>query len=221
MKLFLGAIRNFLRKRLHLETRQFVKNSTWILGANIVREFLVFLRSIVIARGLGVEFYGIYAMIVAFVFTVQELLNLNIGTPLTKFGAEFKTENRIDKLSALLKGCALVAIISAITSIILITLLITIFYDIFFTKPGLHWIIILFAIAETTLFFDFLSTSLLRLYYKFRLNAIISIIMALTNIVCRNEWTKFCQFRCLFAIPIIKTTKTPHEAPSVGVNIPK
>ncbi|MFH2108112.1 MAG: oligosaccharide flippase family protein [Chrysiogenia bacterium] len=171
-------LKSFLRKKLHLETRQFVKNSSWILGSNLVREFLVFLRSIVIARGLGVEFYGIYAMIVAFVMAIQEVLNLNIGTPFTKFGAEFKTENRIDKLAALLKGCALAAFVSSLASIVLIALLASLSYNVFFQKPGLHWFIVLFAISSATTFFDFLSTSLLRLYYKFKLNSIISIIMA-------------------------------------------
>lgn len=177
------TIKNFLRKKLHLETRQFVKNSSWILGANLAREFLVFLRSIVIARGLGVEFYGIYAIIVAFVMAIQEVLNLNIGTPFTKFGAEFKTENRIDKLAALLKGCALTAFVSALASVVLIALLVSLSYKVFFQKPGLHWFIILFAISSATAFFDFLSTSLLRLYYKFKLNSIISIIMAVIEFV--------------------------------------
>lgn len=176
--LHLQSIKSFLRKRLHLETRQFIKNSSWILGSNLVREFLVFLRSIVIARGLGVEFYGIYAMIVAFVMAIQEVLNLNIGTPFTKFGAEFKTKNRIDKVAALLKGCVWATIGSALASVALIAIIVSLSYKVFFNKPGLHWYIIFFAIAETTTFFDYLSTSMLRLYYKFKLNSIISIIMA-------------------------------------------
>lgn len=180
---FINLIKSAIKKRLDTQTRVLVKNSTWVLIATLFQEILVFLRSIIIARGLGIEIYGIYVIIVAFSENVQEIFNLNLGTPLTKFGAKFKIENRTDKLAVMIKGFAWTALLSGISSVLCIWLILDLFYDTVFKSPGLFWYVVLFGVAQITTFYDFMSTSLLRLYYKFRLNSIVTMAMSIVEFV--------------------------------------
>ncbi len=149
----------------------------------MIRTGLVFLKSIVIARGLGVEFYGIYALIVAFVVSIQDFFNLNIGNAFIKFAAEYKTNERTDKVVALIKVCLLATAATALLSIIMIAVLLNVSYDLFVNKPGLEWYIFFYAVADVASFFDPMGRSILRLYYKFKINSIIQTITAFIEFI--------------------------------------
>ena len=170
---------SFLSEKFDKASKIFLLNTSWILGSNIIRTALFFLKSIVIARGLGVEFYGVYALIAAFVVTVQDFFNLNIGNAFIKFGAEFKTLERADKVMALIKACLLATAVTATLSVILISLLVSFAYESFVDVPGLEWYIVLYAIADVATFFDPMGRSILRLYYKFKVNSVVQTITAI------------------------------------------
>lgn len=149
--------------------------------ANLFRTGLVFLRSIVVARGLGAELYGTYAIVVAFVETVQQFFNFNVPTSLIKFGAAFRTRNRTDQLVALLKAGAFVSLISAVASVFIIAILITFSYDTFIEQDGLYWFIVFYAMVACVFLFDNLSTALLRIFDKFKFNSLVQIVMAVVE----------------------------------------
>ena len=178
---------NFLRKaigsRLDKEVKFLAKNSSWVFFANIFRIGLNFIRAIIIARGLGADIFGTYSMIVAFVQMTQEFFNLNLGTVLIKFGATYKSEKRIDKLVALLKVIFIVNIGVVILSVLLLFSLILLAYDTFIKRPNLHLFVIFYAIAYGTTFFDYMSSSILRLYYKFKVNSIVTIVASLIEFI--------------------------------------
>jgi hypothetical protein len=77
-----------LKERLDGQLKVLIKNSSWVFFANGVRTLLTFVKSIIIARGLGADLYGNYVLVVAFVGTIQEFFNLNIGAAVIKFGAD-------------------------------------------------------------------------------------------------------------------------------------
>jgi|SRR3989344_981591 len=170
------------RGRVDAESKALFKNSSWFFLANANAAVCDFLRSVILGRGLGVEGFGIYILIITLVHTIQEFFNLNLGTAFIKFGAEYKSSNNISKLGALLKGCFILAGITALASITFIVLASFFAYDIFISKPGLRGYIQVYAIAASISFFDYLSVSLLKLYFKFRLNSVIKICLDLTEL---------------------------------------
>jgi O-antigen/teichoic acid export membrane protein len=85
---------NFLRKNLDTQSKTLLKNSSWVFISNLVGAGLAFLRGIVIARGLGAELFGVYTLIVAFIITVQEVLNLNLGAAVIRYGSQYRSENK-------------------------------------------------------------------------------------------------------------------------------
>ncbi len=144
---------------------------------------LAFLRSIIVARGLGIQFYGIYVLISSFVTALQDFFNLNIGAAFIKFGGEFKAENRTDKIVALAKYCLFATTISALLSVLLIVTLVIFTYSTFVTTPGLEVYVVLYSIADIVTFFDPLGKSMLRLYYKFKVNSIVQTITSALEVI--------------------------------------
>jgi O-antigen/teichoic acid export membrane protein len=171
-----------VRGRFDAESKALFKNSTWFFLANANSAVCDFLRSVILGRGLGVEGFGIYILIITLVHTIQEFFNLNLGTAFIKFGAEYKSSNNISRLGALLKGCFILAGVTALASITFIILVSYFAYDLFISEPGLRTYIQVYAIAASLSFFDYLSVSLLKLYFKFRLNSVIKICLDLTEL---------------------------------------
>lgn len=167
----------FIKKKLDPESKKLFKNSSWVFFSNFFSTGLAFLRSILIARGLGVSIYGTYVVVVAFVGLVQEFLNLNIGTALIRYGAVYHAEGRKDKLMALVKVSLFFSFLMSLVSVLVIAVLSRISYSTFIEEPGLEWFIIAYAAAASVTYLNSVSRGLLRLYYKFRLSSIIQMIM--------------------------------------------
>jgi len=169
----LKSIKNSLDK----ESKTLIKNSKWVFIANIIGAGLGFLRSVFIARGLGVEIFGTYMIIMGFVFFLKEFINLNLGSAIIKFGAEFKAQNRDDKFAVLIKRSIKVSAIMAVVLVVVTAGLILISYNTFIERPHLHSFVIGFAVAAGVTYFNNITQACLRLFYKFKMNSIIQIIM--------------------------------------------
>jgi len=167
----------FIKKNLDVESKQLLKNSSWVFFSNFNGIALNVLRSIVIARGLGAKTFGTYAIVVAFVGIIQEFLNLNLGTAIVKFGSVYRKEERTDKLGALIYQSLKISGIMILISVFVVSLFTFISYATFAHKAGLELYIILYAVAASTRYFNSISSGVLRLYYKFRLNSVIQMIM--------------------------------------------
>lgn len=168
---------NFLNKRLDKQSRTLFKNSSWVFFANIIGSGISLLRGIVIARGLGAELFGIFTVLTAFIHFVMEIFNLNLITPIIKFGAQYKAESRPDKLVALIRASILATVVIAITSIVVICILTFTTYETFIKTPDLEWFAIAYSFVSALLLFNHINRGVLRLYFKFKLNSIVQIIM--------------------------------------------
>ncbi len=167
----------FFKKRLDSQSKTLFKNSSWVFLSNLFGAGIALLKSVVIARGLGAEWYGIFTIIIVFTGTLQETLNLNLGAALIRFGSGFKSAREPHKIIALIKLCLVSSTIVALLSVLLIAGFTFFQYDTFIKLPGLGWFAILYAVAASAIFFNQISRSALRLYYKFKLNSIVQMIM--------------------------------------------
>lgn len=172
------------RKRLDVQVKTLIKNSSWLISDSSVRAVLAVLRSIVIARGLGASLYGTYIIIAEFVATVQSIFDTTMGTTVIKFGADYRSENRIDKLVALVKLSGMVGMGSSLLTIVSISVVAFAAYDVFLDVPGLELFLILYAVAAAFDPLAYIAGSLLRLYDKFRLNAMLNMGLAVVELIC-------------------------------------
>lgn len=162
-----------LGRRLGAQTRVLVKNSSWVFAANGYRAVLALAKSVVIARGLGAELYGHYVLIFAFVVTVQEFFNLNVGSALIKFGADYRSVGRLDKLAALVKAAVVACAVLGALSVAVVAGVSHLFYDAVIGVPGLEVYVVLYALVASTTFVNTVSQGLLRLFFRFKTNSLI------------------------------------------------
>ncbi|CAN5574298.1 hypothetical protein BH11BAC1_BH11BAC1_23150 [soil metagenome] len=167
----------FIGRQLDQQSKALVKNSKWIFIANVVGAGLGLIRSVFIARGLGAETFGTYVLVISFIALIQEFLNLNLGTAIIKFGAQFQVQNRLDKLVVMIKQSVKISFVMCTILIFIVTLLTLISYETFIKKPHLHWFVIGYAIANSVAYFNLITKASLRLFFKFKKNSIIQIIL--------------------------------------------
>lgn len=166
-----------IARTLDFQSRSLFKNSAWVFIANFFGAALAFVKAILIARILGAELYGIFTVILVFVVTVQEIFNLNLGAALIRFGSAYISEQSKPKTIALIKASMLASSVVFTGSVLTITLFTLFSYDTFIKKPGLEWFSILYAFAAGAVFFNQISRSTLRLYFKFKKNSTIQMVM--------------------------------------------
>lgn len=161
-----------LKRWLDKESKRLIKNSTWVFLANFNMTVCFFLRSVILARVLGVELFGTLILIITVVQAIQELCNLNLPTALIKFGADYISSDSKHKAVAFTKASVIASILTACLSISIVVITFEYIYDWFVVVPGLHYAITLYAIAASLMLLTGLSSSLLRLNNKFRVASI-------------------------------------------------
>lgn len=160
-----------------------MRNSSWMFSAAAVRTVLALVKSVVVARGLGVDTFGRFALLVAFVGIVQETLNPNLGTAMIKYGADFRAQGRLDKLVALLKASVGLYMVLGIASVCIVTgVMLATDGKVVGTKE-LHGLVVAYTAVAATSYFDSLSLSLLRLFDRFRLNAMLQVVASTLDFV--------------------------------------
>lgn len=172
---------NFFKKLVDLQSLTLLKNSSWVFASNFLGAVLAFFKAILIARLLGAESYGVFTVIIVFIGTITEVFNLNLGAALIRFGAAYSSEGRSDKVLSLIKA-SLLASSFVLTGTVLATVLFTVYsYDTFILKPDLEWFSILYSITAGSVFFNQIGRSALRLFFRFKKNALIQIVLDLID----------------------------------------
>lgn len=170
-------------KVIDTETKTLFKNTSWVLGGNVFRSLLVFLRGIIIARGLGVELYGIFTIIAVFTSSVHQFFHITINSTIIKFGANYLSQKQFNKLGALLKASYISSFVIAIFSTLVISILTLFLYNVFITEPDLEKYIIAYAIISSSIFVDGISVTFMRLLYKFKENSIMNSLIAAFDLI--------------------------------------
>jgi O-antigen/teichoic acid export membrane protein len=173
-----------LRNSLDTQAKRLIKNSSWVFGANAVRTLLGFLKAILITRGLGVEQYGDYVILVAFVETIREFFNLNFFTPIVKFGAEYTSQDRPDKTLALIKVMCVITAVPCGMFLLVTWMLSNAYHEPLNLTPTCMKFVIPYAVASSLHLFHAMAIAGLRLYYRFRTNSIVQIGCDVFEFIC-------------------------------------
>lgn len=76
---------------LHPEARvkRLLQNATWLFSGNALASLCGFGQAVVLGRALGVDTYGLLAVIMAFVTTVNQVVDIRMWESVTKFVGDF------------------------------------------------------------------------------------------------------------------------------------
>ncbi len=185
---------SFVNTRLrNANFQELFSNSTWMTGARLIRAASMVVQSIVIARSLGLDRYAAFAVIVAFVAPIQELCNPNLGATIIRYGTRhLELKDRKDLLALVqlsyLVAFTVVLIVVGVVGCVLFSLS----YDLFFEVPGLETCLLVYAAASSLSIVDGNSYALLRLFRRFRVNAIAESFLAImglavVSIICCQD----------------------------------
>ena len=164
-----------MKKFVDGESVSFFRNSAWLFGDKTAHAAMVFARSVILARALGPELFGGLTVVMALVATIQEFFNLNVGSALIKFGAAYRERGESERMGALVKASYLFTGSLAFLAIAVVGVVVSASYSVFLEVPGLGSYILVFAAGSALTLFDHLGKGLLRLFDRFRTNALINI----------------------------------------------
>lgn len=165
-----------ISKLFDSESKLLAKNSSWLLLSTVYKVGISFGRSVVIARSLGVEMYGLYAIVLSFVAIVGEAFNLHVGPAMIKYCADYKEDGRPDKVLALYKVAYLFSMITALVSVIAIWGVLALFYDVFFDVENLQKVVGVFAIGYSLSLLNGVPNFMLMIHNRYKVSSTLTLI---------------------------------------------
>lgn len=165
------------------EAKELFANSSWVTVSSLSVAATHLIQSIVIARELGVERYGAFVIVGAFVGPILELCNPNLASVLLRFGTQSREQKRQRELVSLVQLSYLLAVTLYMTAIALVGVLVWLSYDLFFRTDGLAVCAVLFVSASALSIIDGNSHALLRMFNRFRIVALMECLAAVLGLV--------------------------------------
>ena len=85
--------------------RRLLSNSGWLLSANTVSLALAFVQGVIVARALGVERYGVLALITTYATTVNQFVDSRVWEAAIKFVTQYREKRDLTRAGAVVKLC--------------------------------------------------------------------------------------------------------------------
>lgn len=158
-----------------------IKNVTTVIVGNGGSSIINFVVTCVMIRTVGNTDYGVFLLALQYMNLIDCIVNFQSWAGVIKYGSEAIVEKREDKLAAIFKSGFIIDIATAgLGSIIALLILPTV-------ANFMHWdsnLVLLAALFSVEILFHLEGTSIgiLRLYDKFNLTAIQSIISAILKL---------------------------------------
>ena len=158
-----------------------IKNVTTVIVGNGGSSIINFVVTCVMIRAVGNTDYGVFLLALQYMNLIDGVVNFQSWAGVIKYGSEAIVEKREDKLAAIFKSGFIIDIATAgLGSIIALLILPTV-------ANFMHWdsnLVLLAALFSVEILFHLEGTSIgiLRLYDKFKLTAIQSIVSAILKL---------------------------------------
>ena len=144
-----------------------VKNSSWLFFANVGTSAIGFFEIVLVARLLGVEDYGLLALIMTYNTMVNQFIDLRVWETVTKYVSEFWVKGDVERAQVVVKLSYLVDFLTGMFSFILVILSASLAANHILRRPGLEALIFLCALGFFFSTVDETSKALLRVFDKF------------------------------------------------------
>ena len=153
---------------LKTEKKRFVRNVSWLFVAKFMPSAVNFLEVIILARVLGLEVFGLFTLVVAYVETVNRFLDFRVWESTVKYVGEFLERKELDHVLSMIKFSYVIDVSTGVLAFFVSVALAGFANEVFIKSPeGFEMVLILsfsllFATANTT------SEALFRVFDRFR-----------------------------------------------------
>ena len=153
---------------LRTEKKRFVRNVSWLFVAKSMPSAANFLEVIILARVLGLEVFGLFTLVAAYVGTVNRFLDFRVWESTVKYVGEFLEKKEPNHVLSMIKFSYLIDVSTGVLAFFVSVALAGFANEVFIKSPdGFEMVLILsfsllFATANTT------SEALFRVFDRFR-----------------------------------------------------
>lgn len=156
------------------EKNELFSNISWLFGAKSGKSILVSIELVVLARILGLENFGLFSVVIAYVNILNFLVDFRVWEASIRYVGEFLEKRETDKVLSMIKFSFLVDVLTGVIAFFLAVLLAK-FANEYFVKSenGVEFIIVysvslLVSTANTT------ADALFRVFDKFKTIAFVN-----------------------------------------------
>lgn len=162
--------------------RKLFKNVMTVLVGNCGSSVINFIITLIMVKSLGNTNYGIFLVALQYMNLIDGVVNFQSWAGVIKYGSEAIVEKRDDKLAAIFKSGFIIDILTAILGMAVAIVILPVIVSFMKWNEELAVIAAIFSI-EILFHIEGTSIGVLRLFDKFNLTAIQSIISALAKLV--------------------------------------
>ena len=174
---------NIDRLRHNPLTSRMIRNSSYVFSANTLSAVLSMAQSVLAARLLGVEAFGILGAITQFASVINRITSFRMSELVVSYIGEFNSEGKKEHSAALFKAASLTEIVGAIIAFILLIVLAPLGAEYLAKDPSTVGIFILYGISVLANLFAESATGLLQIFDRFRPIAVITVLQGAITLV--------------------------------------
>lgn len=152
-----------------------LRNTGYLFSGNTISLGLSMLQSILAARLLGVEGFGVVGTITVFTSTINRLFSFRMGELAVKYVGQFQAEGRKDHAAAVVKAAGLVEALTSLLAFALLLLLSPLAAEWFAKDPSSAPLFMLYGLTIPGNLMTETATGVLQVSRKFRSQALINV----------------------------------------------
>lgn len=175
----LKPIRRFFDNEI---IQRLAKNSGYLFSSSGLSAILSMVQGILVARLLGVEYFGILGAITLFVSVVNKLASFRMSELVVKYIGEFNVTGDKNQAASVFKLASIVEIFSSLFAFMLVLLLAPLAATYLAKDPSTTNLFRLYSLIIPANFINESSTGLLQIYDRFRRMATINIVQSLITL---------------------------------------
>lgn len=149
------------------EKKNFLKDASWLFSGEMGRSVFAGLETIILARFLGLEQFGVLALVISFVGIVNGLLDFNIHEPTVKYVGMYRERNDKEKTLSFVKFFYLVDFLSGAAAFAAAVLLAGVANEFFIKSEGAVELVVIYSFYLLVVTVNRNSQSLLIVFQRF------------------------------------------------------
>ena len=159
-----------------------LKNTGYLFSATTISLVLVFVQSILVARLLGLEVFGLITIVMAFVTNINRLFSFRMGEFIIRFFGKEVTEGNLTQAGVVVKTAAIIEGVTSIIAFVFLWFLAPIGATLFGKDPTAVSLIRLFGAAILVNFVTETSTGVLHATNQFKKQAALTLFSSIVTL---------------------------------------
>lgn len=155
-------------KEFSEEKKDLFKNASWLFCGGTARSVLAGLETIILARFLGLELFGVFSIIVAYVKLLNNFFDFRVWETAVKYVGEYWESNQTEKTKALIKFSYAIDLCTGIIAFLISISLAGVANEYFINSENGFTYIVIYSISLLVSTANTTSDSILRVFNRFR-----------------------------------------------------